>query len=219
MACDLVVFDLDGTLVDSLPDIAAALNHGLQVHGLAPFSTDMVATLVGDGIVALARRALEAQPHPAPVSPTAEALAQTVWEHYLQHPCVQTKPYDETIETLESLKAQGVPMVVLTNKPGNIARPLLESLNLLDWFVEVIGDGDGFPRKPDPAVLLALMERHRARPEWTLMVGDGVPDVQVAKAAGCVAVAALWGYTRKAVLLEQQPNYALLMPSQVLELP
>lgn len=217
MALDLVVFDLDGTLVDSLPDIADALNHGLAAHGLAPLSIEVVGTLVGDGIVALARRALEAQPD-AP-SLGAEELAHTVWEHYLQNPCVKTRPYPQIPGVLTTLQERGIPLAVVTNKPGNVARPLLGALNLLETFTDVVGDGDGFARKPDPAVLLHLMARHKARPEATLMVGDGIPDVQVAKAAGCVAVAALWGYTARAKLLEQRPNNALLEPEQVLELP
>lgn len=214
---DLVVFDLDGTLVDSLPDIAAALNHALQAQALTPLTLDVVRGLVGDGIVALAARALASQPVSAAIAP--EALARGIWDHYLENPCVHTQPYPEILDVLAALTARNVPLAVVTNKPGDVARPLLSALNLLDSFVAVVGDGDGFARKPDPAVLLELMARHNAHPSRTLMVGDGVPDVQAAKAAGCVAVAALWGYTPRAVLLEQQPNNALLSPSQILELP
>ena len=214
---DLVVFDLDGTLVDSLPDIAQALNHALVQNGRDALALPVVRSLVGDGIVALAARALEQQSAASQI--TAEQLAQGIWDHYSLHPCVETQPYPEIMTVLETLKTKGVPMAVVTNKPGNIARPLLGALNMLEFFVAVVGDGDGFPRKPDPATLMHLMRTHRAGAERTLMVGDGVADVQAAKAAGCVAVAALWGYCARAALLVEQPNNALLSPSQILELP
>lgn len=215
-ALDLVVFDLDGTLVDSLPDIAAALNHALTIHGLQVQPTEVVATLVGDGILALAERALELQNN---TSVSADALSQTMWQRYLEQPCVLTTPYEGIVDAIEALKQRGIPMAVLTNKPGDVARLVLAALNLSEGFMAVIGDGDGFSRKPSPEALADLMARAKARPERTLMVGDGVPDVQVAKAAGCIAVAALWGYSRRAVLLAQQPAFAVQSPWQILDLP
>ena len=215
-ALDLVIFDLDGTLVDSLPDIAAALNHALATHGLQVQPTEVVATLVGDGILALAERALELQNNK---SVSAHDLSQSIWHRYLTQPCVLTKTYEGIVQALETLKQRGIPVAVLTNKPGDVARLVLAALNLSEGFMAVIGDGDGFPRKPAPAALANLMALANARPERTLMVGDGVPDVQVAKAAGCIAVAALWGYSRRAVLLEQQPNFAVMSPWQILDLP
>lgn len=217
MSLDLVVFDLDGTLVDSLPDIASALNGALEDQGLARLTQDVVGTLVGDGILALATRALAQQNAPSPV--TAEELARAVWNRYVRHPCVDTRPYDEILDTLASLRAENVPLAVLTNKPGDIARLLLGSLGMDALFLEIVGDGDGFPRKPDPGALVHLMARVGAKPERTLMVGDGLPDMAVARAAGCIAVAALWGYTPRALLLERQPDNALLSPSQLLNLP
>lgn len=214
---DLVLFDLDGTLVDSLPDIASALNFALEAHGFSPQTTETIATLVGDGIVSLAQRSLSLQPSDLGV--TAEALSQSIWKRYLEFPCVLTKPYDGILETLAALKARGVPMAVLTNKPGSIARPVLDALEMTSWFFAIIGDGDGFARKPDPGALIDLMARVHAQPERTVMVGDGVPDVAVAKSAGCIPVAALWGYTPRAVLLSQAPHYAMMAPSQILYLP
>ena len=213
---DLVAFDLDGTLVDSLPDIADALNHALGLCGLVPQPLEVVATLVGHGIVSLAERALAVQPEPASLG--GVELSKLIEARYLQRPCVLTKPYDGILRVLGALQARQVPMAVLTNKPGHVARPLLDSLGLTSFFTAIIGDNDGFPRKPDPAGLLSLMRGVNAQPARTLMVGDGIPDVMVAKAAGCVAVAALWGYTPRAVLLQAQPDNALMAPQQVLEL-
>jgi len=214
---DLVLFDLDGTLVDSLPDIAAALNHALMTHGFTALTTETIATLVGDGIVSLSERALALQPDNLGV--TAETLSHSVGQRYLENPCVLTKPYDGILETLGALKDRGVPMAVVTNKPGNIARPLLDALGMSSWFIAIIGDGDGFARKPAPDALTSLMARVNAQPERTLMVGDGIPDVAVAKAAGCIPVAALWGYTPRAVLLSLEPRNALMAPQQILNLP
>lgn len=214
---DLVLFDLDGTLVDSLPDIAQALNHALVAHGFAPQTTETIATLVGDGILSLSEKALALQPDNLGV--TADALSHSVWQWYLENPCVLTKPYDGILETLAVLKGRGVPMAVLTNKPGNIARPLVDALRMTAWFFAIIGDGDGFARKPNPDALINLMSRVNAQPERTLMVGDGIPDILVAKAAGCIPVAALWGYSPRAVLLSQAPHNALMAPQQILNLP
>jgi phosphoglycolate phosphatase len=214
---DLVVFDLDGTLVDSLPDIAAALNHALGSHGFSSLSVETIATLVGDGIVSLSQRALALQPDDFGI--TAEAFSQSVWQQYVANPCVLTKPYEGIVQVLVTLKDSGVPTAVLTNKPGNIARPLLDALGMTDSFFAIVGDGDGFARKPDPEALTHLMSKVNARPARTFMVGDGIPDLLVAKAAGCVPVAALWGYTPKAVLLSLSPDYALMAPQQIHNLP
>lgn len=214
---DLVLFDLDGTLVDSLPDIASALNAALLHHGLVELPLEVVATLVGDGILALAERALASQPEPASVN--AEELRDTVMQRYLLQPCALCQPYEGILETLSALKERGVPMAVVTNKPGNIARALLDGLDMTAWFAAVIGDGDGFARKPSPAAIESVMSSVNAHRDRTLMVGDGVADMKAAKAAGCIAVAALWGYSRRAVLLDQKPSNALMSPEQILDLP
>jgi phosphoglycolate phosphatase len=214
MNFELVVFDLDGTLVDSLPDIASALNHALRTFAIPPLDPAVVRTLVGDGILALATRALTASG--ATGGPPAAELARVAQAHYHQHVCEGSLLYDGVEELLRRLKdAPGRRLAVLTNKPAGLARPLVDALGLDGLLDAVIGDGDGFPRKPAPDALIALCRRFGVPEDRTLMVGDGLPDLAIARAAGCPAAAALWGYTPRERLLAERPNFVAERPEEI----
>jgi phosphoglycolate phosphatase len=212
----LILFDLDGTLVDSLPDIAGALNHALAEIGRAPLDLAVVRTLVGDGVLRLAERALAEDGRATLVD--AADLADRIRRRYEQQPCVASRLYPGIAEALAALVARDVRLAVLTNKPADVARALLQAIGVAGRFDAVIGDGDGFARKPAPVAALSLMARWNASPAQTLMVGDGVPDMQVAMAAGCVAAAALWGYTPRALLAAESPQFFLDSPGDLLPL-
>jgi phosphoglycolate phosphatase len=213
----LVLFDLDGTLVDSLPDIAGALNHALAESGRAPLALDVVQTLVGEGVLRLAEKALASAPGAA--GGDAAALAERIRVRYRERPCVHSRLYPGIEGALDGLRADAARrLAVLTNKPGDVARALLAELGVAARFDAIIGDGDGHPRKPDPAAARSLMARFGAAPERTLLVGDGVPDMLVAAAAGCPAAAALWGYTPRALLLAHHPAHSLEQPVDLLAL-
>jgi phosphoglycolate phosphatase len=218
----LILFDLDGTLVDSLPDIAAALNQGLAALGRAPFPLDDVRSLVGEGVVRLAEKALARRPAAAgqPSDPAlAQELADQVRGIYRARPCVHSRLYPGIAELLERLRGDPARRLsVLTNKPGEVTRPLLAALGIEALFHAVVGDGDGHPRKPDPAAARALLARFGAAPAQALMIGDGLPDLQVARAVGCDAAAALWGYTPQPDLAALSPTYLLAAPADVLAL-
>jgi phosphoglycolate phosphatase len=215
---DLLVFDLDGTLVDSLPDITRALNLALAESGRGALGPDVVRTLVGEGVQRLADKALAAIAGTAADPTTAAAIADRVRSIYEAQPCVATRLYPGVRELLGALRAQGYKLALLTNKPGIVTRPLLAALDIADRLDAVIGDGDGHPRKPDPAAVLALAGRFATTVARTLMVGDGLPDMAVARAAGCAAAAALWGYTDRAALLATGPQYVLETPADLLPL-
>lgn len=214
----LVVFDLDGTLVDSLADIAAALNHALADAGLQPLGLDHVRSLVGDGVAALVQRAVDGQPAGGQGGASAP-LVDAMVARYNQFPCVATRPYPQIPALLDRLRSDGCRLAVLTNKPGPLARALLEAVALTPWFDAIIGDGDGFPRKPDPGALVQLAARHALAPESVLMVGDGVPDLAVARAFGCASAAAGWGYVAPDVLRAEAPTFWLNEPLDLLGLP
>jgi phosphoglycolate phosphatase len=217
----LILFDLDGTLVDSLPDIGAALNQGLAALGRAPFPLDDVRSLVGEGVLRLAEKALARRP--ADAGAADPALAQVLADHvrasYRARPCVHTRLYPGIATLLERLRADpDRRLAVLTNKPGEVTRPLLAALGIDQLFHAVVGDGDGHPRKPDPAAARALLARFGVSPAQALVIGDGLPDLQVARAAGCDAAAALWGYTPRADLAALSPSYLLDAPVDALAL-
>ena len=186
----LAVFDLDGTLVDSLDDLHASVNHALAAVGLPPRTREEVHGYVGEGARVLLERA---------VAPRGELLepALAAWRpHYAAHCLDRTVPY-RGIAAL--LAGAGRVLAVHTNKPGAMARKILDGLGLLPRFAAVVG-GDEAPRKPDPSGLLEIMARIGATPAETVFVGDSRHDVATARAAGVAMVAVTWGLTSRAEL-------------------
>lgn len=210
----MILFDLDGTLVDSLPDIARALNHALVARNLAPLSLDVVRGLVGEGVVKLAQKALAVQRS----ARDPDALAAEIVASYQAEPCVDSRVYPGIPETLAALRARGCHLAVLTNKPGPVARALVDALGLTGEFAEVLGDGDGHPRKPAPDGARALLGRVGVSPDRALIVGDGLPDVALARALGSAVAAAAWGYTTRDRLKAEKPDYWLEAPGDLLAL-
>jgi phosphoglycolate phosphatase len=221
----LFIFDLDGTLVDSLPDIAAALNHALGALSRPPLPLADVQSCVGEGITRLAEKALllhapGPDPQRSPTVPGADrvqALAEEIRAYYRVHPCVHSRLYPGIGELLQALRTDPAHrLAVLTNKPAEVTRALLAALGLATAFDAVIGDGDGYPRKPDPAAARALLARFSVDPTRALIIGDGIPDLTVARAVPCASAAALWGYTPRESLQSLSPTYALETPTDLL---
>jgi phosphoglycolate phosphatase len=210
-----LLLDLDGTIVDSLPDIAGALNASLSDASLPPLAIDVVRGLVGEGVHSLAEKAL-AVSSPSALAPAA--LASEIVRRYAEHPCVATRLYPGMAAALAALRARGSRLAVLTNKPGPVARALVAALSLTDTFDAVVGDGDGYPRKPAPDAARALAARFAVPLARTLMVGDGLPDLAMARAARCPVAAATWGYTDRALLAAHQPDHLIDSPDQLLAL-
>src|SRR5262249_37453314 len=156
------------------------------------------------------------------VAPGAEVdpdlLLERFKAQYAANVCVNTKPYLGIVETLQRLREQGATLTVLTNKPGDLARSLLSALALDRYFADVVGDADGYPRKPPPEAALALGARHGASPPDTLLVGDGLPDVRLGRAAGCRVAAVTWGYTPREQLASEGPDWIVSEPSALLGL-
>jgi phosphoglycolate phosphatase len=186
-----VVFDLDGTLIDSAPDIAAALNRTFAAHGMRPLSVPQVTSMVGDGAVVLLRRAFAAQGDSASDARVQQATREYLAD-YLEHAVVETRPYPGVDDTLAGLAADGWRMAVCTNKPEAAARRILAELGLADRFSAICG-GDSFPvRKPDPKHLAETMRAGGI--VRAVMVGDHANDTLAARGCGMPAVWAKWGY-------------------------
>lgn len=185
----LLVLDLDGTLVDSLPDLRAALNRLLARRGLAPLSAAEARPMVGDGVVRLVERALAARGRAATPDDKHDFAAD-----YAAHAMDETYPYPEVPETLARLRSEGWRFAVCTNKSEAVARKLLETLGLAAWFAAV-GGGDSFAaQKPDPRHLAGTIAQAGGDPARALMAGDHANDIKAAAALGVPSIFAAWGY-------------------------
>jgi len=186
----LVVFDLDGTLLDSLRDLTAALNAALAelAPRSAPLPLSQVRAFIGDGARLLVTRSLEAVGLSAPVD---EALPVFV-RAYRQRLLESTTLYAGVKETLEALR--GRHLAVLTNKPGDMSRTILSGLGVAERFFRILGGGDVAQHKPDPGGLLELLSASGAAPEQTVVVGDSAIDVRTGQAAGTHTVGVTYGF-------------------------
>jgi phosphoglycolate phosphatase len=185
----LIVFDLDGTLVDSRLDLAESTNEMLGTYGAAPLPVDAVAAMVGEGAKVLVARALAVAGLDADVS---DALTR-FREIYDRRLLVHTRPY-EGVEPVVAGLAEGHTLAVLTNKPEAPSRRLLDAFGLSRYFQEVIGGDSGPARKPDPGGLHLLMKQCGATPADTWLVGDSMIDVETSRRGGVRMCVALYGF-------------------------
>ncbi len=195
----LLVFDLDGTLIDSSRDLCNSVNATLQHFGLRPLEEPIIASFIGDGVGMLIRRALLVPGElPEHLRNDEDFFAQAL-EYFLTwyraHKLDFTRAYDGVLESLAALASAAQPpvMTVLTNKPVGPARAICDGLNLSRFFASVFG-GDSFPtKKPDPEGLLALMQQFGATPQSTLMIGDSEVDMLTARNAGVWSLGCSYG--------------------------
>jgi phosphoglycolate phosphatase len=185
----LIVFDLDGTLIDSRRDLAESTNEMLASYGARALPIDQVAMMVGEGARKLVERALEASGLDA-AEPDALARFRRIYDRRL---LIHTKPYDGVPDMLDAARALG-PLAVLTNKPDEPTRRLLDAFGLTSHFRRVIGGDSDHARKPDPSGLQALMAECGSTPAATWLVGDSMIDVLTARATGTRMCVAMYGF-------------------------
>lgn len=181
----LVVFDLDGTLIDSRRDLAAAANIGRAAVGLPPLPLDTIVSFVGDGIGALIERLI-------PDAALRPAATTAFSVHYLDHCSVHTQVYPGVTAALATLAATGWRLGVATNKPLHFARRILDDLGLTPWIGDHVRGGD-VTRKPDPGQLVDLLSVTQADPARSWMIGDHHTDILAARAAGLRVLWCAWG--------------------------
>ena len=201
----LAMFDLDGTLVDSVPDLAAAVDRTLAALGREPVGRERVRLWVGNGARVLVRRALAGGLEHDGVDEAlaAEALALFLDAYEGNHEL--TRVYPGVVETLEHLRAEGVALALITNKPARFLPELLADKGLDGYFHWLIG-GDTLPQqKPDPAALLWVMEQAGVPATEALFVGDSRNDVRAAHAAGVTCVALSYGYNHGEPISRENP--------------
>lgn len=191
MSYRAVLFDLDGTLLDTLEDLADSTNAALAQLGCPPHPLDAYRHFVGDGVVNLLTRTLpEARRDPATVARAVELMRAIYAEHWAD----KTRPYPGIPELLDALAARGVKMAVLSNKPDDTTK-LCVARFLPRWsFQAVVGQSPAVPPKPDLAGVRSIVATLAIRPEHFLYLGDTNTDMETANAAGMFPVGALWGF-------------------------
>jgi phosphoglycolate phosphatase len=210
----LIVFDLDGTLVDSRRDLADAANALLARHGAAPLDEAVVGRMVGDGAAVLVRRVLAARGLAVDAGSALELFLAEYDTRLLAH----TRPYDGIPATLEALAARAR-LSVLTNKPTRQTIRLLEGLGLAGRFADVIGGDGPVPRKPDPEGLQALMRAAGARRDDTVLVGDSATDLRTARNAGVRVCLVRYGFGFESIAPASLTGGELIVdaPSELVE--
>lgn len=203
-AFDLVIFDLDGTLIDSRLDLAHSVNATRAYMGLGTLEHEVIFSYVGNGAPVLMRRALGPE--------ASEAEVQRALEYFLgyynEHKLDFTTLYPGVPEALSALEASGVQMAVLTNKPVRISIAIIDGLQVTRHFFRIYGGNSFEQKKPHPMGIDALLgERGTAR-ERTLMVGDSSVDIQTARNAGVASVGCSWGFQPE-TLITHPPDYLI----------
>jgi phosphoglycolate phosphatase len=212
---DAVIFDLDGTLLDTLDDIADASNAVLRRHGYPPHPAASYRFFVGEGARNLVVRAL---PEDARDDDTVDRLYEEFRSEYAKNWSEKTRPYDGVPELLDGLVARGLKMAVLSNKPDDFTRKCVSKL-LGDWrFDAVLGHHDGVPAKPDPTGALNLARDLGVSPGRVLYLGDSAIDVETAIGAGMFPVGALWGFRPRDELEASGARAVIERPQDLLSL-
>ncbi|MFQ6333958.1 phosphoglycolate phosphatase [Methylophilus sp. 3sh_L] len=191
----LVMFDLDGTLLDTAPQIAEAANRMLVALGKPMLPQAQIATYIGEGVQNLIKRCLTGS---VQVEPEAAlfAQAQPLYHDFYTANATQSQPFAGVVPALQQLKKHGYRLACVTNKPEKFTLPLLQQAGLADFF-EVIISGDSLPKKkPDPLPLLHICQKLGVLPAQAVLVGDSETDIQAAHAAGCFVVTVPYGYNQ-----------------------
>jgi len=220
-----VIFDLDGTLADTLADLTDAVNVGLSSLNYGPRAADEVRQWIGDGMMQLCRRAIiAALPADRQVAgssvpdTTVAAMAEVFTEHYRRHRLDKTVAYPDMAFLLTELAAHGLKLAVFSNKPHEHTVALVEAL-FKGWpWAVVEGGREDRPKKPDAELTRQVLARLDLQPAEVLTVGDSSPDMQAARNVGATAVGVTWGFRSREELLAAGADHVIDRPAELLEL-
>ncbi|MBQ3744510.1 MAG: HAD family hydrolase [Prevotella sp.] len=207
------IFDLDGTLLDTLDDLAASVNYALRTHGMPEHTNDDVRRFVGNGVRKLMERAI---PDGAS-NPDFEATFATFRQHYMTHSLDTTKPYDGIPETLEALKAKGCHLAVVSNKMMAATQELCRHF-FPDTIEVAIGENEaeGIRKKPAPDTVIAALRQLGVGQEGAVYVGDSDVDIETARNSGLPCISVLWGFRDRDFLLQHGAKMFISNPSELL---
>ncbi|MDR0515278.1 MAG: HAD family hydrolase [Coriobacteriaceae bacterium] len=210
---DTFVFDLDGTLLDTLPDLVVLTNKALRKAGLPPRTKDEILSFVGDGATALLRRSIPPSVDEAGVL----RILETWKEMYPDYGDCLTKEFPGMTDLVRALCARGMNVGVLSNKFDAGVRQLMDK-HFPGMFQVARGEAPDIPRKPDPKGLLIVIDELGGVPDRTLYIGDSPNDIVTAHRIGALAVGVSWGYYRTEKLVEAGADAIVKEPSEILEL-
>ena len=207
------IFDLDGTLLDTLGDLAASVNYALRTHGMPEHTIDDVRRFVGNGVRKLMERAV---PDGAS-NPDFESTFATFRQHYMAHSLDTTKPYDGIPETLEALKAKGCHLAVVSNKMMAATQELCRHF-FPDTIEVAIGENEaeGIRKKPAPDTVIAALRQLGVGQEGAVYVGDSDVDIETARNSGLPCISVLWGFRDRDFLLQHGAETFISAPSELL---
>lgn len=208
-----VLFDLDGTLANTLADLADSANHALHECGYPVQPVEAYRYFVGNGIALMLARAADCVGD----ARETERLKKAFLPYYAAHFCDKTTVYAGMPETLETLRKMGIKLAVITNKVDSMAKEIVRTL-YPDCFSIVCGQQDGYACKPDPQLTLQVMEQLGVLPQACLFVGDSDADMQTAQRSGAIGVGALWGFRTREELVQNGAAYLAEKPSVLPEL-
>lgn len=201
---DLIIFDLDGTLIDSKLDLVHAVNAARAHMGVGPLDQEIIASYVGNGAPVLMRRAMGPDASDADVQRALEFFLA----YYREHPLDYTQLYPGVRQALDSLRGAGVRMAVLTNKPVRISNAIIEGLGMQPNFFRVYGGNSFEQKKPHPMGVEVLLSESGVAPARAVMVGDSGVDIRTARNAGIAAVGCTWGFQPE-TLVTDPPDFLI----------
>lgn len=210
-----VIFDLDGTLVDSLADLSDSVNLMLESYGFPTHEVEKYRYFVGNGSKKLMERTL-----PRDKAASAEFVEEALVKYkaiYKDRLLEKTRPYNGVLELLAELKSRGIPLAVCTNKHNDAALTIVKILFAPGTFEEVLGDRPGFPKKPNPATPLEIASHLGVKPDEVAYLGDTSVDMETAVHAGFLPVGVLWGFRPEEELVKSGAKVLLKAPLELLE--
>ncbi|TVR67717.1 MAG: HAD family hydrolase [Spirochaetaceae bacterium] len=199
MLIQAVIFDLDGTLLDTIGDIQASLNHALLKAGLAPVSTEECRRRTGWGLAKLVSASV---PEPVATPELTDGITRDFLAFYRENPAIHTVPYPGIETLLGLLRNATIKMAVLSNKPDALTRVVVEEVLRDHRFERVLGGRADLPHKPDPSSTWSILRDLGVEPEKTMFIGDSEVDMETARNAGCIPVGVSWGFREVNLLRE-----------------
>ena len=218
MSARLIVFDLDGTLIDSAPDLVKAVNYALTILNKPTHSQATIQQWIGNGADVLVKRALLNNWHVGEIPDDFEIAFELFKTYYAEHDWVHSRLYDGVLETLQTLKNTDFKLACVTNKTARFTNPLMETAGLAPYF-DFIASGDTFVEmKPEPLPLLETAKLFNVVPENAWMIGDSINDISAGKRAGFKTIAVSYGYAGQHSMADLNADYTVNAILEIVDL-